>query len=41
MNIPNISLAKALFPSLLNGLIGVAAGLIVVAVWHLIAKVKN
>lgn len=41
MNIPNLSLAKALFPSLLNGLIGVAAGLIVVAVWHLIAKVKN
>lgn len=41
MDIPNISLAKALFPSLLNGVIGVVAGLIVVAVWHLISKLKS
>lgn len=41
MDIPNISLAKALFPSLLNGLIGVVAGLVVVSVWWLIGRVKN
>ena len=41
MEIPNISLAKALFPSLLNGLIGFVSGLIVVALWHLIAKLKR
>lgn len=41
MDIPNISLAKALFPSLLNGLIGFVAGLVVVAAMGVIAKVKG
>ncbi|WP_159737895.1 DUF808 domain-containing protein [Vibrio atypicus] len=41
MDIPNISLAKALFPSLLNGLIGLVAGLIVVGFLGLIAKIKS
>lgn len=41
MDIPNISLAKALFPSLLNGLIGVAAGLLVVGIWGVIGRIKS
>ncbi|MEF1256474.1 MULTISPECIES: DUF808 domain-containing protein [unclassified Vibrio] len=41
MDIPNLSLAKALFPSLLNGLIGVVCGLVVVAIWHVISKLKR
>ncbi|MFB9215736.1 DUF808 domain-containing protein [Vibrio sinaloensis] len=41
MDIPNISLAKALFPSLLNGLIGVVAGLVVLTVWSVIARIKQ
>lgn len=41
MDIPNISLAKALFPSLLNGLIGLLAGLVVVGFLGLIAKIKS
>lgn len=41
MDIPNVSLAKALFPSLLNGLIGVVAGLLVVAIWGVIGRIKS
>ncbi len=33
MDIPNLSLAKAILPALLNGIIGILAGLAVVAVW--------
>lgn len=40
MDIPNVSLAKALFPSLLNGLIGIVAGLIVVAAWSAISRMR-
>jgi len=41
MEIPNISIAKALLPSLLNGLLGLVAGLVVVAVWALFSKIKK
>ncbi|RJX68933.1 DUF808 domain-containing protein [Vibrio sinensis] len=41
MNIPNISLAKALFPSLLNGLIGLVAGLLVVAAVAVVGKLRG
>jgi predicted DNA repair protein MutK len=33
MDIPNLTLAKAILPALLNGVIGILAGLAVVAVW--------
>ncbi len=41
MSIPDISLAQALFPTLMNGLIGAVSGLIVVAIFSVIAKIKQ
>ncbi|SEF59236.1 DUF808 domain-containing protein [Vibrio hangzhouensis] len=40
MDIPNVSFAQAIVPALLNGLIGLIAGLIVVAAFGLIGKLK-
>ncbi|NIY84928.1 DUF808 domain-containing protein [Vibrio hepatarius] len=41
MSIPDISLAQALFPTLMNGLIGAVSGLVVVAIFSIIAKIKQ
>ncbi len=41
MSIPDVSLAQALFPTLMNGLIGAVSGLIVVAIFSVIAKIKQ
>ncbi|MCF4172351.1 DUF808 domain-containing protein [Vibrio sp. McD22-P3] len=40
MDIPNLSVAQAIIPALLNGVIGIIAGLIVVAVFSVIGKLK-
>ncbi len=40
-NIPDISLVQALFPTLMNGLIGVLAGLLIVLIWSVISKIKG
>ncbi|MFC5080705.1 Inner membrane protein YedI [Vibrio thalassae] len=40
MDIPNLSVAQATIPALLNGVIGIIAGLIVVAVFSVIGKLK-
>ncbi|MGR5175540.1 DUF808 domain-containing protein [Vibrio parahaemolyticus] len=40
MDIPNVSFAQAIVPALLNGLIGLIAGLIVVAAFGLLRKFK-
>ncbi|MGR5297064.1 DUF808 domain-containing protein [Vibrio mediterranei] len=40
MDIPNLSVAQAIIPGLLNGVIGIIAGLIVVAVFSVIGKLK-
>lgn len=41
LNLPNLTLAKALFPSILNGLIGVVAGMVVVLLWSIISKFRQ
>ncbi|MCG9595983.1 DUF808 domain-containing protein [Vibrio sp. Isolate25] len=38
LNLPSLTLAKALFPSILNGLIGVLAGIVLVLLWGVIGK---
>ncbi|MCG9663890.1 DUF808 domain-containing protein [Vibrio mediterranei] len=40
MDIPNLSVTQAIIPALLNGVIGIIAGLIVVAVFSVIGKLK-
>ncbi|ASI91968.1 DUF808 domain-containing protein [Vibrio mediterranei] len=40
MDIPNLSVAQAIIPALLNGVIGIIAGLIVVAVFSVLGKLK-
>lgn len=41
LNLPNLTLAKALFPSILNGLIGVVAGVLIVLAWGVIGKIRQ
>ncbi|EKO3903234.1 DUF808 domain-containing protein [Vibrio fluvialis] len=41
MDLPNLSLVSSLVPALLNGLIGVVAGLMIVAVMEVVHKVRG
>ncbi|EKO3481758.1 DUF808 domain-containing protein [Vibrio fluvialis] len=41
MDLPNLSLVSSLVPALLNGLIGVVAGLVIVAVMEVVHKVRG
>ncbi|EMP4391877.1 DUF808 domain-containing protein [Vibrio fluvialis] len=41
MDLPNLSLVSSLVPALLNGLIGVVAGLVIVAVMEAVHKVRG
>lgn len=41
MDLPNLSLVSTLVPALLNGLIGVVAGLVIVAVMEVVHKVRG
>ncbi|EKO3960500.1 DUF808 domain-containing protein [Vibrio fluvialis] len=41
MDLPNLSLMSSLVPALLNGLIGVVAGLVIVAVMEVVHKVRG
>ncbi|GLT17854.1 membrane protein [Vibrio zhanjiangensis] len=41
MNLPNLPLVSALIPTLLNGLIGMLAGIIVLGVWTGIEKIRH
>ncbi|EKO3398007.1 DUF808 domain-containing protein [Vibrio fluvialis] len=41
MDLPNLSLVSSLVPTLLNGLIGVVAGLVIVAVMEVVHKVRG
>lgn len=41
MDLPNLSLVSSLVPALLNGLIGIVAGLVIVAVMEVVHKVRG
>ncbi|ELI5731650.1 DUF808 domain-containing protein [Vibrio fluvialis] len=41
MDLPNLSLVSSLVPALLNGLVGVVAGLVIVAVMEVVHKVRG
>ncbi|TRN10761.1 DUF808 domain-containing protein [Vibrio fluvialis] len=41
MDLPNLSLVSSMVPALLNGLIGVVAGLVIVAVMEVVHKVRG
>ena len=41
LELPNVSLAHAFIPVILNGLIGLLAGLIVVAGWSVIGRLRH
>lgn len=41
MSLPDLNLASALIPVVLNGLIGLVAGLVIVAGWTLVEKIRH
>ncbi len=41
MDLPNVSLVNAIAPALMNGAIGIVAGLIIVGVIELVRKIRH